>query len=59
VPLRTHHRRLHGSRRRPDRVEALDRDFLRFAHEWNRADPGERARYEYEYLLVVARRAGG
>jgi ubiquinone/menaquinone biosynthesis C-methylase UbiE len=39
----------------PDRAAALDRDFLEFAA---RA-PGSPAEYEYEYLLVVARKRGG
>ena len=36
----------------------LDRDFLDFARRSNRGTPGGPARYEYEYLLVVARKAG-
>lgn len=40
----------------PDRVAALDRDFLRFAEEHNRGDPDGPALYHYEYLLVVARK---
>lgn len=36
-----------------ERISALDRDFLAFATEWNLASEGP-ARYEYEYLLVVA-----
>jgi 2-polyprenyl-6-hydroxyphenyl methylase/3-demethylubiquinone-9 3-methyltransferase len=39
----------------PDRVAALDRDFLDFAIGQNRAGSGERAAYEYPYVLVVAR----
>jgi SAM-dependent methyltransferase len=39
----------------PELVSALDRDLLTYAERANRARPGERARYEYEYLLVVAR----
>ena len=43
---------------RPDRLAALDRDFLEFATSANRAQPGQPAEYEYEYLLVVARKPG-
>jgi 2-polyprenyl-6-hydroxyphenyl methylase/3-demethylubiquinone-9 3-methyltransferase len=43
----------------PDRLAALDREFLDFATRSNRAQPGHRAEYEYEYLLVVARTAAG
>ncbi|MGV0792664.1 class I SAM-dependent methyltransferase [Mycolicibacterium sp. XJ1819] len=38
---------------RPDRVDALDRDFLDFLTKWNRGETG-RARWEAEYLLVTA-----
>lgn len=38
----------------PERVAALDRDFLGFAEAWNRGREGGAARYEYEYLLVLA-----
>ena len=41
---------------RPDRVAALDRDFLEFATRENRGAPGGPAEYPYEYLLVVARK---
>jgi SAM-dependent methyltransferase len=41
---------------RPDRAAALDRDFLDFATQANRGPAGGPAEYEYEYLLVVARR---
>ena len=38
----------------PDRVAALDRDFLAFLTEWNKAtEPGKTA-YHAEYLLVTA-----
>jgi SAM-dependent methyltransferase len=37
----------------PDRVGALDRDFLDFLTSWNRGD-GARASWEAEYLLVTA-----
>jgi SAM-dependent methyltransferase len=37
----------------PDRVEALDRDFLSFLTTWDRGDTG-RASWEAEYLLVTA-----
>ena len=42
----------------PERVAAFDRDFLRFAVESNRSTAGHPAEYEYEYLLVVARKRG-
>lgn len=42
----------------PARVEAFDRDFLEFATEANRSADGRAAEYEYEYLLVVARKRG-
>ncbi len=37
----------------PERVDALDRDFLEFLTSWNRGD-GQRASWEAEYLLVTA-----
>lgn len=37
----------------PDRVEALDRDFLEFLTSWNRGE-GQRAVWEAEYLLTTA-----
>jgi ubiquinone/menaquinone biosynthesis C-methylase UbiE len=37
----------------PDRVAALDADFLEFLRSWNRGD-GQRAFWEAEYLLVTA-----
>ena len=37
----------------PDRIEALDRDFLEFLTSWNRGDE-QRAVWEAEYLLVTA-----
>jgi ubiquinone/menaquinone biosynthesis C-methylase UbiE len=40
----------------PDRLAALDRDFLEFATRSNQAPPGRPAEYRYEYLLVVGRR---
>jgi ubiquinone/menaquinone biosynthesis C-methylase UbiE len=40
----------------PDRLAALDRDFLEFATRANQAPPGRPAEYAYEYLLVVGRR---
>jgi 2-polyprenyl-3-methyl-5-hydroxy-6-metoxy-1,4-benzoquinol methylase len=40
----------------PDRVAALDREFLEFATRSNRAAAGKPAEYRYEYLLVVARK---
>ncbi len=42
----------------PHRAAALDRDFLDFATRSNRGAPGTAAEYEYEYLLVVARKRG-
>jgi SAM-dependent methyltransferase len=42
----------------PDRVAALDRDFLRFLTDWNHGPAGESA-YEAEYLLVTARKRAG
>jgi SAM-dependent methyltransferase len=47
-----------GLAAQPDRLAALDRDFLEFATSANRAQPGQPAEYEYEYLLVVARKPG-
>ena len=41
---------------RPDKLEALDRDFLEFATRANQGPPGRPAEYGYEYLLVVARK---
>jgi SAM-dependent methyltransferase len=41
---------------RPELVAALDRDFLSYAERANVNGPGQRARYEYEYLLTVARK---
>jgi hypothetical protein len=38
----------------PERVEALDRDFLAFLTEWNRA--GQQAAWDAEYLLITATR---
>jgi 2-polyprenyl-6-hydroxyphenyl methylase/3-demethylubiquinone-9 3-methyltransferase len=43
----------------PDRLAALDRDFLVFATRSNRGAPGGAAEYHYEYLLVVARKGDG
>ena len=40
----------------PDRLAALDRDFLEFATNSNRGAPNGPAEYHYEYLLVVARK---
>ena len=37
----------------PDRIDALDRDFLEFLTSWNRGDE-QRAVWEAEYLLVTA-----
>ena len=42
----------------PDRVAALDRDFLSFLTEWNQStEPGKTA-YHAEYLLVTATKSG-
>jgi 2-polyprenyl-6-hydroxyphenyl methylase/3-demethylubiquinone-9 3-methyltransferase len=43
----------------PERAVALDRAFLDFATRSNRGLPDGPAEYPYEYLLVVARKAGG
>jgi len=43
-----------GLAEEPDRVAALDRDFLDFATRANRGTP-DAAEYRYEYLLVLAR----
>ncbi len=40
----------------PDRLAALDREFLEFATRSNQAPPDRLAEYPYEYLLVVGRR---
>ena len=40
----------------PERLEAMDREFLEFAITANRGVPDGPAEYPYEYLLVVARR---
>jgi 2-polyprenyl-6-hydroxyphenyl methylase/3-demethylubiquinone-9 3-methyltransferase len=40
----------------PDRLAALDREFLDFAIRSNAARPEDPAEYHYEYLLVVARK---
>ena len=47
-----------GLAEQPERVAAFDRDFLDFATRENLGAPGEPADYAYEYLLVVARKAG-
>jgi ubiquinone/menaquinone biosynthesis C-methylase UbiE len=41
---------------RPDKADALDRDFLEFATRANQGPPGGPAEYCYEYLLVIARK---
>ena len=38
----------------PERVEALDRDFLEFLTVWNRSDDTGSTAYDAEYLLVTA-----
>ena len=40
----------------PDRLAALDRDFLAYATSASSGPPGGPAEYRYEYLLVVARK---
>jgi ubiquinone/menaquinone biosynthesis C-methylase UbiE len=42
----------------PDRLAALDRDFLEFAVRADESSPGGPAEYAYEYLLVVGRTRG-
>jgi ubiquinone/menaquinone biosynthesis C-methylase UbiE len=42
----------------PERTAALDRDFLEFATAANSGPSAGPAEYRYEYLLVVARKAG-
>ena len=41
----------------PARTAELDAALLGFAERMNLAGPGERARFEFEYVIVVARRA--
>ena len=41
----------------PERVAALDRDFLQFATSANSGPAGGPAEYRYEYLLVVTRKS--
>jgi ubiquinone/menaquinone biosynthesis C-methylase UbiE len=41
----------------PERRAALDEAFLDFATRTNAAGPGEPVRYDFEYLVVLARRA--
>jgi SAM-dependent methyltransferase len=40
----------------PERVAALDRDFLEFLTTWNRAEEPGQTSYPAEYLLITARR---
>lgn len=40
----------------PDRLAALDRDFLDFLTTWNRSQEAGRTAYDAEYLLVTARK---
>jgi hypothetical protein len=39
----------------PERLAALDRDFVEFATRADESSPGGPAEYAYEYLLVVGR----
>ena len=41
----------------PERTAELDAALLDFATRMNLAGPGEPARFEFEYVVVVARRA--
>jgi ubiquinone/menaquinone biosynthesis C-methylase UbiE len=41
----------------PERIAALDTDFLAFLTAWNRAEKPARTAYPADYLLVTARRA--
>lgn len=41
----------------PERLAALERDFLGYARDANRGETGAKAVFELEYLLVVARRS--
>lgn len=45
-----------GAAGEPERLAALDRDFLDFATRSNRGTADGGAEYHYEYLLVIARR---
>jgi hypothetical protein len=40
----------------PEKVEALDRDFLEFLIAWNQATEAGRTAYHAEYLLITATR---
>jgi ubiquinone/menaquinone biosynthesis C-methylase UbiE len=42
----------------PDRIEALDSDFLAFLTEWNRSTQPGTTEYHAEYLLVTATKRG-
>ncbi len=42
----------------PERAATLDREFLAFVSRWNRGGSGPRIRIPYQYLLVIARKAG-
>jgi ubiquinone/menaquinone biosynthesis C-methylase UbiE len=42
----------------PDRIEALDSDFLAFLTEWNRSTEPGTTEYHAEYLLVTATKRG-
>lgn len=47
---------IRGGLAEPERVAALDRDFLDFTRRGNSGAPGGPAEYRYEILLVVARK---
>ncbi|MGH2778800.1 MAG: hypothetical protein ACRDJB_09130 [Actinomycetota bacterium] len=42
----------------PEKLAALDRDFLEFATRANQGPPEGPAELHYEYLLVIARKRG-
>ena len=46
-----------GLAEQPERLAALDRDFLEFVTRWNRGPTTDRVEIPYDYLLVVARKA--
>jgi hypothetical protein len=40
----------------PERLAALDREFLEFVNRWNRAKTRSRVEIPYDYLLVIGRK---